>query len=114
MARKVTIVLEDDLDGGAADESVAFALDGIAYEIDLSRANAARLRDAMEPFIKAARKAPRGPRGRTGRGTKATAGSHTERADPQTIRAWAGSNGIRVSERGRIPADVVAQFEAAN
>lgn len=114
MARKVTIILEDDLDGGSADESVNFALDGVAYEIDLSKANAERLRESLAPFMKAGRKAPRGTRGRTGRGMKATAGSHTERANPQTIRAWAGSNGIDVSPRGRIPADVVARFESAN
>ena len=114
MARKVTIVLEDDLDVGTADETVTFSLDGITYEIDLNKANAAQLREALSPFVKVARKAPRGSRGRTGRGMKATAGAHSERANPQTIRAWAGSHGIAVSPRGRIPADVVARFEEAN
>ena len=51
MAQKVRIILEDDLDGGPADETIRFGLDGAHYEIDLSSANAARLRDAIRPFV---------------------------------------------------------------
>ena len=56
MAQKVRIILEDDLDGGPADETVRFGLDGGQYEIDLSNANAARLRDAIRPFASKARR----------------------------------------------------------
>jgi len=54
MAQKVQVLLVDDLDGGEAEETVSFGIDGATYEIDLSGENAAKLRAALEPFIKAA------------------------------------------------------------
>jgi Lsr2 len=106
MAQKVTVELEDDLDGGPADETVRFGIDGSDYEIDLSKKNAAALRRKLAPFIEHARKAGRGARRRPGR----TASSRARSGD---IRAWAKDQGIAVSERGRIPASVVEQYEAA-
>jgi Lsr2 len=106
MAQKVTVELEEDLDGGPAEETVRFGIDGADYEIDLSTKNAAALRRKLAPFIGHARKAGRGPRRRPGR----TASSR-ERSGG--IRAWAKDQGIAVSERGRIPASVVEQYEAA-
>jgi hypothetical protein len=105
MARRVQIVLEDDIDGTPAEETVAFALDGIAYEIDLSEANAERLRSALEPFRAVARTAE--PEKRRRRPAKAAA-----KADPAAIREWARAQGIAVNDRGRIPADVVARYTA--
>jgi hypothetical protein len=66
MAQKVTVALEDDLDGGPADETVRFGLDGADYEIDLSKKNAAAFRRQLAPFVDHARKAGRGPRRRAG------------------------------------------------
>ena len=66
MAQRVQIILEDDYDGGTADETVTFALDGTEYEIDLSAKNAAGLRDAMSPWLGHARKTG----GRRKRGTR--------------------------------------------
>ena len=106
MAQKITVALEDDLDGGPADETVRFGLDGAEYEIDLSTKNAAALRRTLAPFIDHARKAGRGARRRPGR----TASGRERSAD---IRAWAKDQGIAVSERGRIPASVVEQHQAA-
>jgi hypothetical protein len=106
MAQKVTVELEDDLDGGPADETVRFGVDGSEYEIDLSKKNAAAFRRKLVPFIDHARKAGRGARRRPGR----TASSRERSAD---IRAWAKDQDIAVSERGRIPASVVEQYEAA-
>ena len=105
MAQKVQVVLIDDIDGGPADETITFAVDGTSYVIDLSTANAARLRNAMAPFVGHARKAA----GRSGarRPRSAGAGKSAE------IRAWARERGLAVNERGRIPADLVAKFEAA-
>ncbi len=110
MAQKVQVVLVDDVDGGSADETVAFALDGVTYEIDLTKKNAARLRDAFAPWVGSARKVS-GPRGRrtSGRGRAARGGS-----DASVIRAWAKDSGIAVSERGRVSAEVRAQYEAAH
>jgi nucleoid-associated protein Lsr2 len=105
MAQKVTVELEDDLTGGPADETVRFAVDGTEYEIDLSAKNAAAFRKRLAPYIEHARKAGRAP-ARRGR----TAASRQRSGD---IRAWARKHGLVVSERGRIPASVVAQYEAA-
>ncbi len=106
MAQKVTVELEDDLDGGPADETVRFGVDGSEYEIDLGTKNAAALRRKLALFIEHARKAGRGARRRPGR----TASSRERSGE---IRAWAKDEGIAVSERGRIPASVVEQYQAA-
>jgi hypothetical protein len=106
MAQKITVALEDDLDGGPADETVRFGLGGAEYEIDLSKKNAKAFRRQLAPFIDHARKAGRGQLRRSGR----TASS---RESSGGIRAWAKEAGIAVSERGRIPANVVEQYEAA-
>jgi hypothetical protein len=106
MAQKITVALEDDLDGGPADETVRFGLDGSEYEIDLSASNAAAFRGQLAPFIEHARKAGRGPRRRPARSA-----SNRERSGD--IRAWAKEHGLAVSDRGRIPASVVEQYEAA-
>ena len=96
MAQKVRIILEDDLDGGPADETIRFGLDGAHYEIDLSSANAARLRDAI--------------RTRAPRGTAAPVKRNPETA---AIREWAKANGHKVSDRGRIHQDIQdAYYEA--
>jgi len=106
MAQRVTVALEDDLDGGPADETVRFAFGGADYEIDLSKKNAAAFRKQLAPFVEHARKAGRGQLRRPAR----TAASRQLSSD---IRAWAKHHGIAVSERGRIPAGVVAQYQAA-
>jgi len=106
MAQKITVALDDDLDGGPADETVRFAIGGTSYEIDLSTRNATAFRQQLAPFISNARKAGRGPRRTAGR----TASSRERSAG---IRAWAKDQGITVSERGRIPASVVEQYQAA-
>jgi hypothetical protein len=106
MAQKITVALEDDIDGGPADETVRFGLGGADYEIDLSKKNAAAFRRQLAPFIEHARRAGRGPRRRPGR----TASSRERSAD---IRAWAKDQGITVSDRGRIPASVAEQYDAA-
>jgi Lsr2 len=106
VAQKITVALEDDLDGGPADETVRFELGGTEYEIDLSKKNAVAFRKQLAPFIDHARKTGRGPRRRAGRPA-----SSRERSGG--IRAWAKERGIAVSDRGRIPASVVEQYEAA-
>jgi len=105
MAQKVTVALEDDLDGGPADETVRFGIGGAEYEIDLSARNAAAFRHKLAPFIEHARKAGRGQR----RPVRTAAG----RQRGGGVRAWAKDQGIAISDRGRIPASVVSQYEAA-
>ena len=106
MAQRVTIALEDDLDGGSADETVRFAFGGADYEIDLNKKNAAAFRKKLAPFVEHARKAGRAQPRRAGR----TAASRQRSGD---IRVWAKDHGIAVSDRGRIPASVVEQYQAA-
>jgi hypothetical protein len=107
MAQKVQVVLVDDIDGGSADETVSFALDGVAYEIDLTTANAARLREVLAPYVGHARKASRGSAGRRSARAGKSAGNSSE------IRAWAKAQGLQINERGRIPAGIVAMYDAA-
>ena len=106
MAQRVTVALEDDIDGGPADETVRFAFGGADYEIDLSKKNATAFRKQLAPFVEHARKAGRAPSRRPSR----TVASRQRSGD---IRAWAKDHGITVSERGRIPASVVEQYQAA-
>ena len=106
MATKVSVTLEDDLEGGPADETVRFEFGGAQYEIDLNRKNARAFRRQLAPFIEHARKAGPGSHGRNMR----TAAS---RQRSSSIRDWARQQGIPVSDRGRIPASVVEQYQAA-
>jgi hypothetical protein len=108
MAQKVNITLTDDLDGSTATETVTFGLDGTSYELDLNAKNAAALRKALATYQSAAR--------RIGR-SSSTPARRTRRpaseVDARAVRAWAASSRIKVSPRGRIPGDVLAQFQAA-
>ncbi len=108
MARKVHVVLEDDIDGTAGAETVVFALDGKTYEIDLSEENAARLRQSFAEWIGAGRRASsNGP-------TESRPRAARRGQDTAAIRTWALDNGIPVSSRGRISADLRARYEAAH
>lgn len=104
MARRTIVALEDDLDGGPAEETVRFGVGGSEYEIDLSEKNAAKLRKQLAPFVEHARRASG-----QGRRPARTAASRRRSRD---IRAWAQAQGIQLSERGRIPAGIAAQYEA--
>lgn len=110
MAQKVQVLLVDDLDGGEADETVTFALDGKTYEIDLTTSNADRLRAALEPYTKGGRRT--GGRASAGRGRSRAASSSGP--DTAKIRAWAKENGYEVNDRGRVPAKVREEYEKAN
>jgi hypothetical protein len=110
MAQRVNIVLEDDLDGSPADETVTFALDGVTYEIDLNDSNAAKLRDAMAPYIGHARRST----GRQSTGRGRTPSGTAAKRDLADVREWARRNGHQVSERGRISAEVQAAYDKAH
>ncbi|MFJ3906554.1 Lsr2 family protein [Streptomyces sp. NPDC090025] len=114
MAQRVVVTLFDDIDGGEAAETVAFALDGKTYEIDLNPANAKKLRKALAPYLAAGRKV-------SAAGHKAGArplGGPLKRTalapDPAAVRAWAQSNKMAVPARGRIPKRVYEAFQAAS
>lgn len=105
MTQKVTVSLQDDLDGGPAAETVCFALAGSEFEIDLNEKNARKFRQQINPFLEHARRA----------GTKARAAGRgaASRRRTAAIRAWARERGLTVSERGRIPASITEQYQAA-
>lgn len=105
MAQRVVVTLFDDIDGGEATETVSFGLDGKSYEIDLSSANADRLRGALAPFVEAGRR-----RSRSGKAFRRTSIA----PDPATVRAWAKSHGMDVPPRGRIPKRVYDAFAEAS
>jgi len=105
MSSKVIVLLEDDLDGTKADETIEFGIDGATYTIDLSDQNAQKLRGALDGYISKARKV--GGR-RSGRRSSTSAS-----VDLKAVRAWAASNGIEVSGRGRVSQHVLEQYRAA-
>ncbi|MEU3193799.1 MULTISPECIES: histone-like nucleoid-structuring protein Lsr2 [Streptomyces] len=111
MAQKVQVLLVDDLEGGEADETVTFALDGKSYEIDLTTANADKLRSALEPYLKGGRRT--GGRSSRGKGGRSGSGSSSSQ-DTAKIRAWAKEQGYEVNDRGRVPASIREAYEKAN
>ncbi len=106
MAQRTQILYVDDIDGSEAAGTVRFGFDGADYEIDLSKKHADQLAKAIEPFVAAARKVPSSRR--------AVRGSRPARHDQSDVRTWARSQGLKVSDRGRIPADVLARYESAH
>jgi len=108
MAQKVQVLLVDDIDGSEATETVSFGLDGVVYEIDLSSGHAGQLRNELAAYVEHARKSGsaqlRRRRPRNGAGREQSA----------RIREWARTHGHKVNERGRIPANIVAEYEAAH
>lgn len=117
MAQQTILELVDDLDGGRADETVAFALDGVEFVIDLSAANAARLRDTLAEFVGHARRTGgRTTRGRARNGSAGANGSNGSNGKPdvQAVRAWARSQGETVADRGRVPQTLLTRFQEAH
>src|ERR1700691_5644857 len=112
MAQKVQTLFIDDIDGGEAEGTVRFALDGTEYEIDLNAKHTEELRSALGQYVTHARKvggAARRARGAAGRGARG-AGSTVNTTE---IRNWAREQGYDIKDRGRMPADLVAKYQAA-
>ena len=109
MAQKVQTVFIDDLDGSEAEGTVLFGLDGTQYEIDLSTDHAKELQTALAPYIQVGRRVTGTARrpAQTRRKTPANGISNTE------ARVWAKAHGLEVKDRGRVPADIIAQYQAA-
>ena len=115
MAQQTTVRFIDDLDGSDASGTLDFSIDGRQYQIDLSDENAAKLRDALAPYIGAARKAGARGRGRAPRQTAvAEKSSRSNRDETAAIREWARANGHEVNDRGRISKSVLEAYQAAD
>ena len=110
MAQRIQTLFIDDIDGGEAEGTVRFALDGAEYEIDLSAKHDKELRDALATYIGHARKV-------TLSGTRRASARNADRrpgsVDTTAVRAWAKENGFDIKERGRVPADLVARYRAS-
>ncbi|MGI5290025.1 histone-like nucleoid-structuring protein Lsr2 [Nonomuraea polychroma] len=113
MAKRIVESFIDDIDGSDAEGTTTFALDGTSYEIDLSGRNREKLEKALAPFITKARPV-RAEKGVRGRRAAAGAGRAISREKSTEIRRWAREQGLPVSERGRIAASVVKQYESAH
>lgn len=112
MAKQIIHKLVDDLDGGDADETVKFALDGVQYEIDLSNKNAEKLRELFAPYVAHGSKVGRGGVVVGGRAARGRGGATADRAQNKAIRDWAKREGREISDRGRIPQEIVDEFHA--
>jgi hypothetical protein len=115
MAQKVQVILVDDVDGGEAEETVSFALDGVSYEIDVSAENAEAIREAISPWIGHARRVG----GRASSRSRAAVakprnGAAPARVDLADVRAWARDAGYQVSDRGRVSSEVMTAYESAH
>jgi hypothetical protein len=122
MAQKVLVQFVDDLDGSVSDDvsTVTFALDGVSYEIDLREANATKLRDSLEDYVASARRVGGRIKRSTTPAAPAAAAAPAKPSDARSkeqtkaIREWARKNGHDLADRGRIPANVIAAFEASH
>lgn len=118
MAQQKRVDLIDDLDGSTAEETISFGLDGASYEIDLSQTNAAELRENMTEFLEHARRLGRDKTATKGTRQRSTPQSgptaRDERARTQAIRTWARAAGYEVSDRGRIPTNIVDAYDRAH
>lgn len=109
MAQKTQVILVDDVDGSEATQTITFALDGVSYEIDLNDEHAAALRESLEEWTTKARRTA----GRRSSGRRRSAGAASS-GETQRIREWAREQGLEVSDRGRISAEVREAYEAAH
>ncbi len=105
MVQRTQILYVDDIDGSEAEGTVRFGLDGTEYEIDLNKKHAAQFTKAIRPYIDAARKVS---------SRRPARGSRPARHNQSDVRAWARSQGLKISDRGRIPADVLARYQSAH
>ncbi|BCJ43259.1 Lsr2 family protein [Actinoplanes oblitus] len=112
MAKQIIHKLVDDIDGTEADETVKFALDGIQYEIDLSEKNAAELREVFAPYLSAGTKVARGGVVVGGRAARGRGGAAADREQNKAIREWAKKAGYDISDRGRIPQEIVDEYHS--
>jgi hypothetical protein len=117
MVQRVQVILEDDMTGGEASETVEFALDGVSYEIDLNDDNAARLRETLAPWIAEARRSGgrRQTRRRGGAGASSSSGGGSAKSDELAqMREWGRANGFKVSSRGRVSQELQDAYAAAH
>lgn len=108
MAQGQIVTLEDDIHGGEANPALRFGFSGSEYEIDLNDKNASKMQQAFTFYIDHARRVSGWRRPTSSRGRTSSTG-----VDSREVRAWAASNGVELSSRGRIPVSVIEQYRDA-
>ncbi len=116
MVQRVQVILEDDITGGEANETVEFSLDGVSYEIDLNDDNASKLRDMLAPWIAEARRSGgRRQTRRRGAAAASSGGAGAAKSDELAkMREWGRENGYKVSSRGRVSQELQDAYAAAH
>jgi hypothetical protein len=109
VAQKTVVTFEDDLDGSEAESTVSFALNSVQYEIDLSKKNADKLAKAFAPYLEGGRKVSA-----SSSSSRRPMAAAPKKHDQSAAREWARAQGMEVSSRGRIPAGILAKYEAAH
>jgi hypothetical protein len=109
VASRVVTLITDDLDGSEAAGTIAFSLEGASFEIDLSNAHAEELRSVLEPYMKAGRKT-----GGRKDGRRRSQGASADKEQIKAMRDWGKSQGLKVSDRGRVSADVREAYDKAH
>jgi hypothetical protein len=111
VAKKVSVTFACDYDSKEIPNGEhltrAFSLDGRDYEIDLCEKHSQKFDEALKRFADKARRA-------TSRVTRPKRRTTANRQHSADIRSWAKNAGIEVSDRGRIPAQVIARYEASH
>ena len=111
MAQKVSVTFACDYDSKEIPDGEqmtrAFSLDGRDYEIDLCEKHSQKFDEVLKRFSDRARKV-------TGRVTRSKRRTAAHRQHSAEVRAWAKRSGIDVSDRGRIPSQVIKKYEASH
>lgn len=121
MARITQVVVTCDLEDGevSASESISFTYGGKTYTLDLCKKHLDEVKSTLEGYANVGHSMARGPRGRrratgTGRSAHSTRPAAAGRGESQAeIREWARAQGYAVGDRGRIPGEVRAAYDAA-
>jgi hypothetical protein len=108
MAQKIQTLFIDDIDGGDAEGTVRFGLDGTDFEIDLSAKHNEELHKTLETYVRHARNV-----GGASRRTPHSRRTGAQAVDTAKVREWARENGYDIKDRCRVPADLVAKYQAS-
>jgi hypothetical protein len=109
MAQRIQTLFIDDIDGGEAQGTVRFGLDGVEYEIDLNAKHTKDLHRVLGQYVEHSRRVGGSPRRSRAQGSR-----RVSTVDTVAVRAWAREQGITIKERGRVPAGVIEQYRASS
>jgi hypothetical protein len=113
MAQKVQVITYSDLSGEEGASSITFGFSGSTYEIDLTGKEQDELAALLQPYVASGRRISGRGNGKAAAPQAARRGkAAAEKPNPRDVRAWAAKKGIKVSDRGRVPANVIERYLA--